>query len=116
MVVPFVYRDGDVECPGVVRLLVDPFAGRLRRLVVGVRPAGSGTWRFSFDVEGRRRMSVYADDTPIRGAERTNLDILTAKVHNMGIEVSDTVREGREFDGFSSVDAEAMPAAVDATG
>jgi hypothetical protein len=59
---------------------------------------------------------VYADDTPIRGAARANLDILTAKVHNMGIEVSDTVRDGREFDGFSSADAEVVPAAVDATG
>jgi hypothetical protein len=116
MVVPFVYRDGDVECPGAVKLLVDPYAGRLRRLVVGIRPSGSGTWHFSFDVEGRRRMSVYADEMPIRGAARANLDILIAKVHNMGIEVSDTVRDGREFDGFSSADAEVVPAAVDATG
>ena len=67
MVVPFVYRDGDAECPGTVKLLVDPYVGRLRRLVVGVRPAGSGTWHFAFDLEGRRRMSVYADEIPVRG-------------------------------------------------
>jgi hypothetical protein len=116
MVVPFVYRDGDVECPGAVKLLVDPYAGRLRRLVVGVCPPGSGTWHFSFDLEGRRHMSVYTDDAPLSGPARANLDILTAKVHNMGIEVSDTVRDGREFDGFSSADAEAVLAAVDARG
>ena len=116
MVVPFVYRDGDAECPGTVKLLVDPYAGRLRRLVVGVRPAGSETWHFAFDLEGRRRMRVYADELPIKGAARTNLDRLIAKVHNMGIEVSDTVREGREFDGFSAADAQTVPASVDARG
>ncbi len=116
MVVPFVYRDGDVECPGAVKLLVDPYAGRLRRLVVGVRPAGGGTWHFSFDLEGGRRMRVYADDAPVSGPARANLDILTAKVHNMGIEVSDTVRDGREFDGFSAMDAEASLPAVDTRG
>ncbi len=116
MVIPFIYRDGDAECPGTMKLLVDPYAGRLRRLVVGVRPAGGGTWHFAFEVGGRRRMSVYADDVPIPGAARANLDILSAKVHNMGIEVSDTVRDGREFDGFSSADADAVPAAVDARG
>jgi hypothetical protein len=116
VVVPFVYRDGEVECPGTVKMLVDPYAGRLRRMVVGVRPTGGGGWYFSFDLEGRRRMSVYADDAPISGPARANLDILTAKVHNMGIEVSDTVRDGREFDGFSSTDAEAVLPAVDARG
>ena len=116
IVVPFQYREGDVECPGSLRLLVDPYAGRLRRLVVGVRPAGAGTWHFAFELEGVRRMTVYCDDDPARRAARANLDTLTAKVHNMGIEVSDTVREGREFDGFSAADPDAVIAAVDAEG
>jgi len=116
VVVPFVYRDGDAECPGTVKLLIDPYVGRLRRLVVGVRPDGRGTWHFSFDLEGRRRMIVYADEVPVPGPARANLDRLTAKVHNMGIEVSDTVRDGREFDGFSAAGAETVLAAVDARG
>lgn len=116
VVVPFAYRDSGVECPGTVKLLLDPYAGRLRRLVVGVNPAGRGTWHFAFDLEGGRRMTVYADEIPVRADAAANLDILAAKVHNMGIEVSDTVREGREFDGFSSADAEAAFAAVDARG
>jgi hypothetical protein len=114
IVIPFQYREGKTECPGSLRLLVDPYAGRLRRLVVGVRPAGAGTWHFEFGLEGRRRMTVYCDEGPALRAARENLDTLTAKVHNMGIEVSDTVREGREFDGFSSADA--VIAAVDAEG
>ncbi len=99
-----------------MKLLIDPYVGRLRRLVVGVRPAGSGTWHFAFDLEGRRRMSVYADEVTGPGAARANLDRLTAKVHNMGIEVSDTVKDGREFDGFSAADAETVLAAVDTRG
>jgi hypothetical protein len=116
IVVPFSYRDGEQECPGTLRLLVDPYAGRLRRLVVGVRPAGSGTWHFDFGLEGRRRMTAYCDDAAALRAARANLDTLTAKVHNMGIEVSDTVGEGREFDGFSPAEPAAVIAAVDAEG
>jgi hypothetical protein len=114
VVVPFVYREGTAECPGSLRLLVDPYAGRLRRLIVGIRPSASGTWHFEFGLEGRRRMTVYCDDDAALRAAKANLDTLTAKVHNMGIEVSDTVREGREFDGFSSADA--VVGAVDAEG
>jgi hypothetical protein len=116
IVVPFAYREGNAECAGSIRLLVDPYAGRLRRLVVGLRPSGSETWHFEFGLEGRRRMTVYCDDAAAVRAARANLDTLTAKVHNMGIEVSDTVKEGREFDGFSSADADAVVAAVDAEG
>jgi hypothetical protein len=61
-------------------------------------------------------MTVYCDDGQALAAARANLDTLTAKVHNMGIEVSDTVREGRDFDGFSPADADAVIAAVDAEG
>ena len=116
IVVPFLYREGGIDCPGTLRLLVDPYAGRLQRLVVGVRPEGAGTWHFAFDLAGRRRMSAYCDDPASARAARANLDRLTAKVHNMGIEVSDTVREGREFDGFSPADAGAAIAAVDEEG
>ena len=114
IVVPFQYREGKSECPGSLRLLVDPYTGRLRRLVVGVRPEEAGTWHFAFDLEGRRRMTVYCDDGASLRAARANLDTLTAKVHNMGIEVSDTVGEGPVFDGFSSADD--VVAAVDAEG
>jgi hypothetical protein len=116
IVVPFSYHEGGEECPGTLRLLVDPFAGRLRRLVVGIRPAGSAAWHFDFSLEGRRRMSAYCDDRTAVRAARANLDTLVAKVHNMGIEVSDTVGEGREFDGFSPADPDAVIAAVDAAG
>jgi hypothetical protein len=116
IVVPFSYREGKNDCPGTLKLLLDPYAGRLRRLVVGVRPAGAGTWHFDFSLEGRRRMTVYCDDASALRAARPNLDTLTAKVHNMGIEVSDTVGEGREFDGFSPADADAVIAAVDEEG
>jgi hypothetical protein len=114
--VPFVYRDGDVDCPGAVRLLVDPYAGRLERMVVGVRPAGGAAWHFEFALAGRRRMTVHCDEPAAAGTERANLDMLAAKVHNLGIEVSDTVGEGREFDGFSSGGADADLGAVDAVG
>ena len=116
IVVPFRYRDGTTDCPGSLRLLVDPYAGRLLRMVVGVRPSGDTAWHFEFTLEGRRRMTVYCDDGASLRAARANLDTLTAKVHNMGIEVSDTVRDGREFDGFSSAREDAVIAAVDAEG
>ncbi|MCX7031346.1 MAG: hypothetical protein NTU62_14670 [Spirochaetes bacterium] len=116
IVVPFLYRDGEVDCPGSLRLLVDPYTNRLCRLVVGVRPAGGEAWHFEFDLEGRRRMTVYCDDPAAARAARANLDMLSAKVHNMGIEASDTVRGGREFDGFSSARADAVIAVVDAEG
>jgi hypothetical protein len=116
IVVPFLYREGKAECPGSLRLLVDPYAGRLRRMVVGVRPSGGVAWHFEFTLEGRRHMTVYCDDSASLHAARANLDTLTAKVHNMGIEVSDTVREGQEFDGFSSAREDAVIAAVDAEG
>lgn len=114
IVVPFQYRDGEHDCPGCLRLLVDPYAARLRRLVVGVRAGGSGTWQFDFRLEGRRCMAVYCDEPAAACAAAADLDTLRRKVHNMGIEVSDTVREGREFDGFSPADA--VAAAVDAEG
>lgn len=114
IVVPFQFREGEHDCPGSLRLLVDPYAGRLQRLVVGVRPGEGAPWHFAFDLEGRRRMSVYCDDPAAARAARADLDTLAAKVHNMGIEVSDTVREGREFDGFSPADA--VVSAVDAEG
>jgi len=114
IVVPFAYREGSVDSPGTLRLLVDPYAGRLRRLVVAIRPSGNGAWYFEFDLEGRRRMSVYCDDAAALRDATADLDTLRAKVHNMGIETTDTVREGREFDGFSSVDA--VVPAVDAEG
>ena len=116
IVVPFLYREGGTDCPGSLRLLVDPFAGRLRRMVVGVQPSGGAAWHFDFTLEGSRRMAVYCDDESSVRSERANLDTLTAKVHNMGIEVSDTVTEGREFDGFSSARGDAVIAAVDAEG
>ena len=116
IVVPFLYRQGDTDCPGSLRLLVDPFAGRLRRMVVGVQPSGSAAWHFEFTLEGSRRMTVYCDDESSVRSARANLDTLTAKVHNMGIEVSDTVTEGREFDGFSSARGDTVIAAVDAEG
>ncbi len=116
IVVPFLYREGTTDCAGSLRLLVDPFAGRLNRMVVGVHPSGGAAWHFEFALEGNRRMTVYCDDAAALRTERENLDTLTAKVHNMGIEVSDTVREGRRFDGFSSADADGAIAAVDAEG
>jgi hypothetical protein len=116
IVVPFLYREGGTDCPGSLRLLVDPFAGRLRRMVVGVQPSGGAAWHFEFTLEGSRRMNVYCDDASSVRSARANLDTLTAKVHNMGIEASDTVTEGREFDGFSSARGDAVIAAVDAEG
>ena len=116
IVVPFQYRDGGIDCPGTLRLLVDPHANRLRKLVVGIRPAGAEAWHFQFSLEGARRMSVFCDDAIARRAAGANLDRLLAKVHNMGMEVDDTVGEGQEFDGFSPAGGETALRVVDAVG
>ncbi len=105
VVVPFLYRSEGSDYPGTIKCLVDPWAARLRALVVSVAGERAGRWHFRFDLEGRRRLGIWCDDPAAARRSRILLDTFRAKVHNMQLEVDDTISDGSAFDGFSTPEA-----------
>lgn len=110
IIVPFLYRDRSMDYPGIIKLLIDPWAARLRAMVLSLDVAGCGRWHFRFDREARRRMAIWCDSPACARQGRRALDMLRAKVHNMRWEVDDIIGDGSAFDGFSAAGAEDVPA------
>ncbi|HVO38964.1 MAG TPA: hypothetical protein VMV03_08045 [Spirochaetia bacterium] len=97
VIIPFVFGDPEDSIAGTIRILHDPFRGRLLRLVLV-----AGSFSFFLPLDGRsRKLSIYCDDEHLRMSAQRGLDSARAKFHNMGIEVDDTIHGGDDFDGFA---------------
>ncbi len=97
VVIPFVFGEREDSIAGTIRLLHDPFRGKILRLVVV-----AGSFGFFLPLEGRsRQLSIYCDNEQLRRSAQQGLDSLRAKFHNMGMEVDDTILGGEDFDGFA---------------
>ena len=97
VIIPFVFGDAADSLAGTIRILHDPFRGKLLRLVVV-----AGSFSFFLPLEGKTRsLSVYCDDEQLRRSAQRGLDTVRAKFHNMGMEVDDTIHGGEDFDGFA---------------
>ena len=112
VVVVFHFEHEGHTVAGTMKFLYDEHAGRLRRFVLS-----ADGLHFSLSLEGRgHRIVVFGDEEKVRRAARKGLDTLRAKIHNMGIEVDDTIHDGELFDGFTPSWEGASLRSIDAVG
>lgn len=112
VVIPFLFESGDRRLAGTMKILYDPFHSR--PLAFSMDTEGVG---FHLPLEGKaQKLSIYCDDEALRRAAARGLDSLRAKLHNMGLEVDDTIKEGNAFDGFTPIEEGAILPRVDTVG
>jgi hypothetical protein len=116
VVLPFLYREGEYEYPGTMKILFDPFLRRARAFVLSIAPAGGVELAFHLRLDGNKRMTVFCGDRRIRSALSRGMGGFTSKFHNMGIEVDDTIHGEDSFDGFSPLWEGATVRGVDTAG
>lgn len=113
IVLPFSFSAaGGATISGTLKILYDPYKAEARAMTL-CTPGVS----FHLPLSGKKRaLAVYCDTPAKMHAVRGGLDSLKSKIHNMGLEVDDTIKEGDGFDGFSPVaEGETLPS-VDTVG
>jgi len=113
VVMPFSFTSGgNSTISGTLKILYDPYKSEARAMTL-CTPGVS----FHLPLAGRQRViSVYCETSAKMRAVRGGLDSLKSKIHNMGLEVDDTIKEGDGFDGFSpAAEGETLPS-VDTVG
>jgi hypothetical protein len=116
VVIPFLFNGEGREYPGTIKILYDPYAQIPRALVLTVTPDDDGALTFHLPLEGRKILRIFAGERGARAALRGSLGNFAVKLHNMGIEVDDTIYGENSIDGFSPIWEGASVRAVDASG
>jgi hypothetical protein len=116
IVVPFFYEEGAKEYPGTIKILYDPYLHRPKSMAVSVVPEGGIPIDFHLTLEGKRRLTVFCGDPAIRDAIAGIYGDFTAKFHNLGFEVDDTIYVSESFDGFSPAWEGASVRGIDTVG
>jgi len=106
VVIPFSFTAGEARVAGTLKILFDAFAARPLALSLATSDVG-----LYLPLQGRQRpLSIFADSPAVMTAAARGLDTLRSKLHNMGFEVDDTVKEGNAFDGFTPIEVgESLP-------
>jgi hypothetical protein len=116
IVLPFLYREGEDEYPGTMKILFDPFLRRARAFVLSIASAGGVELAFHLRLDGNKRMTVFCGNRRVRTALSRGMGGFASKFHNMGIEVDDTIHGEDSFDGFSPLWEGATVRGVDTAG
>lgn len=103
LVVPFRLSGRGTEVDGRMRLLLDPHQGTVRRFVLEAGTEGEEPWAFDLNRDPGRpwRLRVIHGGGRRTGPGAEPFAGLGKKLHNLGVEVDDTLIEYRDFDGFS---------------
>jgi hypothetical protein len=116
IVIPFLFSDEGNEYPGTMKLLFDPFQARPLAFTLTVAPNGGAEIAFHLRLTGKKSLSVFAGDRRMRSTAGRSLGRLASNLHNLGIEVDDTIHGEESFDGFSPAWEGAIVREVDTVG
>jgi hypothetical protein len=116
VVFPFLFREGETEYPGTIKILFDPFQGRPLRMALTVHPGGGAGVDFHVGLQGRRPVHVFCGDERLRTRIAASTAVFSAELRNLGFQLDDTIHEEEDFDGFSPAWEGASVKGVDAVG
>jgi hypothetical protein len=104
VIIPFDYTYGSAgRIYGSLRLRYHPWRKQTDRLIVVARTESGGKWSFLLQrsPENDLELSIFADPADGRRKVKAEVDGLRLKLQNLAVKIDDTIREDKNFDGFT---------------
>jgi len=102
IVIPYCFAWGQGQIRGTIRLRFQPGRQEPDPLVLSAHPGGGERWFFHLHRTPRgRSLQIFSNRQAGVEGLAPSLRELKTKLHNLAVEVDDTIHEEGDFDGFS---------------